>query len=556
MQQRWILLLPYDTNKVLASRHEHRFKFALVMKSTAAKHPLNTFGNNVECAHSSAQTHTRHARNGRRVVSKAIALLFGCGMLSPAEASDTLRLDLQSCIARAKRDGANARALRFEYASQCAEHDAARAEFLPQLSLDASLPGYSRAIAPVLQPDGTNLYVSQTQTFSDASLQLNQKIPFTGGDLSISSSLDNRVNLQGERREGWSATPFSIQLRQPLTGYNPYTFQRRLDDMRFEAQTRSYIEQMEELSAQAAGRFFDYYISGMNIGNAELNIALNDSIHVLAKGRYNFGKIAENDLLQNELAVLSARNDFERARLSRDRSLAALQLLLGLPSGTVIVAQTPPMAKEISIDIPKTLAYALAHRSDAISYDMQALDAERSLDQAKVNNRFNIQLIASYGLNQSATSMQGSYQNLLEQQRLTLNVGLPLITWGRTSSLVEAARAQSDKVEAMNSLRRAELQQEIEYDLRDFQQLSSLLGIADRSQSIAERRYEVARNRYIIGKIETTELMLAQKEKDESKRSYYSSLRDYWVSYYRIRKTTLYDIENNRPISVQSEDEH
>ncbi len=478
-------------------------------------------------------------------------LLIGTFTSTPA--ADTLHLDLPQCIDRAKHFSATARAIRLDYASQCADHDAARADYLPQLSLNASLPGYTRAIIPVLQPDGSYRYVPQTQAYSDAGLSLMQRIPFTGGDLSVNSSLDNRANLLAGDDRSWSATPLNVQLRQPLTGFNAYSYARDQDELRFALQQRSFIEQMEDCSAQAAGRFFDYYIACMNVENAQQNIVLNDSIRMLAQGRFNVGKIAENDLLQYELEGLSAKNEYERALLSKQRSLAALQLQIGLSAETPISIITPPSAKEITLNEQSIMNYAMTHRSEVVGYQSQLVEAERSVAQAKVNNRFNASLIASYGLNQTASQFGATYRNLLDQEGLTLTLSMPLIGWSKFSDQVESAQAQQDRIRVQAEAHTEELRQEILYDLRDFAQLASLLNISLRSQTIAARRYEVARNRYIIGKIETTELMLAQKEKDDALRSYYTSLREYWVSYYRLRKTTLFDIDNNRGISAEDE---
>ncbi len=489
----------------------------------------------------------------RLALSGIVSLLVSQSAFSAIKI-DTLRLNLQECISRAKRDGVAARALRFEFASQQAEYSASRAEYLPHVSLEASLPGYSRAIVPVLQPDGTYLNLEQAQMYSAASLNLSQKIPFSGGEVSLSSELNNRSNLVGLREQNWNATPFSINLRQPVNGFNAYSYEMRIAELRMEQHRRAFIEQMEGLATQAATRFFDYYIASMNEENALKNIELNDSIHVLAKGRYNVGKIAENDLLQNELAVLSARNEFQRAVRTRERSLAALQLVVGVPTETYIIVSTPPPAITVDLDVLRVAELALQHRSETPLYEVEETIAERSLHQAKVNNRFNATLSASYGLNQSASTIGSAYRTLLEQDRFSFNVELPLLNWGRSSSLVESATADYQRNRWNNMYRLQQLRQSIEFDLRDFLQLADLLTVADRSQTIAARRYEVARNRYIIGKIETTELMLAQREKDEARRGYFAALRDYWVSYYALRQNTLYDVQLQRSIELRDEE--
>jgi outer membrane protein TolC len=61
-------------------------------------------------------------------------------------------------------------------------------------------------------------------------------------------------------------------------------------------------------------------------------------------------------------------------------------------------------------------------------------------------------------------------------------------------------------------------------------------------------RFEVAKNRYIIGRIGMDNLYQAQTEKDQVLTAYLTALRGYWLAYYRLRRTTLYDFEANAPI--------
>ena len=60
---------------------------------------------------------------------------------------------------------------------------------------------------------------------------------------------------------------------------------------------------------------------------------------------------------------------------------------------------------------------------------------------------------------------------------------------------------------------------------------------------MAAKRFEVAYNRYVIGRIDMDNLYVAQNEKDQALQQYVQSLRGYWLAYYRLRRVTLYDFE-------------
>jgi outer membrane protein TolC len=58
----------------------------------------------------------------------------------------------------------------------------------------------------------------------------------------------------------------------------------------------------------------------------------------------------------------------------------------------------------------------------------------------------------------------------------------------------------------------------------------------------------VARNRYLIGRIDITNLLIAQNERDSARRSYIQALRNYWLGVYNLRRLTLYDFETQSRI--------
>jgi outer membrane protein TolC len=84
----------------------------------------------------------------------------------------------------------------------------------------------------------------------------------------------------------------------------------------------------------------------------------------------------------------------------------------------------------------------------------------------------------------------------------------------------------------------------------EFNMLERQLLIAAKADTIAEKRYEVSRQRYLIGRIDILELNIALTEKDRAKQSYLAALRSYWRGYYEMRRLTLFDFKNNGPITL------
>ncbi len=70
-------------------------------------------------------------------------------------------------------------------------------------------------------------------------------------------------------------------------------------------------------------------------------------------------------------------------------------------------------------------------------------------------------------------------------------------------------------------------EQEIMTQVRQFEMLRLQIEITKKADEVATERYNVAQNRYLIGKIDITNLNIALTEKDDAKRSYIQALKKF-----------------------------
>jgi outer membrane protein TolC len=126
---------------------------------------------------------------------------------------------------------------------------------------------------------------------------------------------------------------------------------------------------------------------------------------------------------------------------------------------------------------------------------------------------------------------------------------MPMIQWGAGHAQVEAAEADQQRVEANNKARRDALAEDARFSVLQLQQAQRNLLLAAKADTVSEKQFEVARNRYIIGKISNTDLYNAQNDKDQALLAYVQALRSYWTSYYHLRRVTLYDFATKQELS-------
>jgi outer membrane protein TolC len=176
------------------------------------------------------------------------------------------------------------------------------------------------------------------------------------------------------------------------------------------------------------------------------------------------------------------------------------------------------------------------------------LSARRALAEARLLRGPSATLSATLGLDQTAADFSDAYRNPLDHQQVALQIAVPIWQWGASKAQVEAARADYDYQRRQEDLLRREIAQETLYAARRMRIARSQLELAIKADSVATKRFDVAKNRYVVGRIGIADLYLAQSEKDEALQAYVQSLRSYWLAYYELRRLTLFDFEEGKSI--------
>jgi outer membrane protein TolC len=481
------------------------------------------------------------------------AFLSALATSSPAQAgaptmqSAPAPLTLQRAIALAQEQGYQGRAaLAARDASRYRER-AFSSGFLPQLSLGGNLPQYNRAIIPVLQPDGSTLFRPQNQTNADLTATLSQRLP-TGGNLFVESSLAT-FSVSGDQAiHTWSSTPVSIGLRQNLFRPNTAALDRREQPVIAELGERSYAATRENIAIQTTNLFFDVYSARVQLANAEKNVAINDTLYTLNKGRFEVGKIGENDLLQSELALLRARTSVDAATLEFERARSALRVALNLPATDPMELVVPDGVPAYAVDSERAAAMALNGGASATSVALTNIQANRRVTEAKLNNGFGATIQASIGFNATASAVDLAYQNLLQARNVAVSVQMPLLQWGAGHNAIEAAKSDRDQANNLGQATLEQARQDARFAALELPLSQRNLLLSAKADTVAAKRFEVAYNRYVIGRIAIDNLYLAQSEKDQATTQYLQALRGNWLAHYRLRYLTLYDFQADRPI--------
>ena len=159
---------------------------------------------------------------------------------------------LDDVVLQACQSSPDALAARHTFRSAYWDYRSFRADYLPSLTLTSG-PNLDRSINQITMEDGSVRFVEQNLLNTDLSLRVQQNVSWTGGTLSLESSL-LRTDLLSDRTFSWKSVPVNIGYSQSLFGYNNLKWRRRIEPVRYEEAQRSYLETMELVAARAASR--------------------------------------------------------------------------------------------------------------------------------------------------------------------------------------------------------------------------------------------------------------------------------------------------------------
>ncbi len=460
-------------------------------------------------------------------------------------------MTLQECIEFAQEKSDAAKVAKKSFRVNILNYEAFKASYLPQISLSGSAPGLDRSIQPDWLPDGSYGFRAQSTMYSNLNLNIGQKIAALGTDITLGSSINMLHEFDNNKNTRWSSNPINLQIIQPLFKVNTYKWNNIIQDMEYENMKKRYSEKMESIAVNVTNKFFDLYVSQMNIKNALRNKLDNDTLYMLSEGRYKVGKIAENDLLQSELEKLKSELKLESAYLENERILEEFKNLIGLKTYDSISIIPETTFEMFDVDEKVAMSQALKNRSDITDYEIREEQAKKNLETTISNNSFTADIRARVGLNQTGSHLDEAYKELLDQESINVTFSVPLFQWGKADSEIEAALINKEQVELDNRHNRKLFETQVKFQTLRFKQLQKQVLVASKSDTIAQRRFDVAYKRFMIGKIDMNDLFLAQNEKNAAFQTYITTLKSYWVAYYSLRQTTLYDFKTNSPIEYK-----
>lgn len=466
------------------------------------------------------------------------------------QAQRSLRLSLQHTIRMANDSSLSAFRYQNMYMSGYWEYRSYQAARLPSLTLNITPAQYYRYITRRYDSQqDMDVYREQQMYSANAGLSIEQNFDLLGGTFYIDTQLDYMRNFGETKSTQFSTVPFRIGYQQNLLGYNAFKWDREIEPLKFEKVKRQFIYNTEEVSEEAVNYFFELAMAQAEYHLAVDNVTTTDTLYAIGQQRQKIASISQADLLTLKLDKVNARNTLRNAEINQKRAMSALATFLNLDKNTHIELDLPSRPRRIDVNADRALALAKENNPTYLEQRQNVLEAEQNVDKTRKESLFNASFNASVGFNQVANNLGAAYKNLLQQDLVAFSVSIPLVDWGVRKGKYNMAKNNLNVVRIAARQEEITLEEDVMMTVSDFNVQQELITSAEEALDLAELAYDETRKRFIIGKADISSLTLALNRQQEAQKNYITALQNYWLSYYKIRKLTLYDFDSGFSLS-------
>jgi len=438
-------------------------------------------------------------------------------------------------------------------------YDVSRYEYLswqasrkPQISLQSTPVMYERYMTQrYVSTEDVDVYRQQRTFYSQAGISATQTMENWGGYFYGSSQLGFLRTFGDQNQTQFMTVPVAVGYKQDLLFYNPLKWAKKIEPLKLARAEKELVYGIETTSEEAVARFFTLALAQDQQRMAEEYLASCDTIYAIAERRYKIASIPKAELSMLELQKTNARTSLTNARIARNRAAKELATYLGMDRATDIELIIPSVIGSMHIDATEAIALARENNPTYLAKRQTTAEARREAERAKVEKNFSVSLDASVGLNQVADNFSEAYRNLLSQDKATITLSIPLKDWGKRKNAYLAARSTVDVAERAEQESARDIELEVALTVADFNERQSIVETSRQALTIAEDTYAQTLQRFIRAQANAYDLSLAQSHWQTARQNQIASLQNYWLSYFHLRRLTLYDYQHNKSITYK-----
>ena len=489
-------------------------------------------------------------------MSRSLLLFLYLGLLTSSICSAQVigprTLNMQQVVQLAQENSISAMSNRNTFAAQYWSYRSYKAELKPSLNLSANLAQFNRSLVALQDYNtGTISYRANYNLSNDATLYVSQSVPWTGGTLSLSTSLSRLDQYSPARLTTYYAQPIYLSYAQSLWGFNRFKWDKKTEPKQYEVAKRQYIESMEQVNQTAVSYFWSYVSAKESYDRASKSFEDSKRLFEAGLARFSMGTITRDDLMQIEVSMLNDSLSLTSSKVSLRSALNRLCSYIGYKEDTELNLIIDYEIPDITLDYDDVLDRALENSSFNLNQEISYTNTERNIAQAKANRGMSASVNARFGMSGSADRLGDTFVQLKDQEVVGVSLNIPILDWGLARGRLRMAEANA--LTTRNSLEQSmiDYRQNLFTQVMQFNDQHSRCEISKRAAKLAEDSYQLALKSFGNGSMDMTKLDQIKQKRDSALSSYLSNVASFWSSYFGIRKATLFDYITGTDISAE-----
>ena len=425
---------------------------------------------------------------------------------------------------------------RHEYDSHTLHYDEFLALRKPQLNLRVA-PNYYRLVSDLSRD---YVYLRNYDNLSAAaSLTLSQKMLGLGGEAYVGTQAiwSEYFSSQAAEVRQFMAAPLLVGYRQTLLGYNPYRWEKAVEDQRIKAARQQHQYDLNSIAEEVTRRFFRLVCAKSQADMFQRNLQTADTLYAIAREKASILMVTMAELRSLELQRINAANALAMALTAEAEARTRLASYLRLDGDGLgaMHLQFPQEPKPITLTVAEAIDLALAN-SPAYQHQIATVTESRHQEQkARKEKGVNVSLDVNVGMQQVDPVLGRAYRDQRLYALGAVTVSVPLMDHGAAKNRHAAAQAWVEREESALDEAERRLSEDVTTTLHNINVYRQLLEQTTQAVTMADEVFELNAENYANGLCDMNTYTLAQNRRDEAYNQYLSALEKYWTTYYHLQ---------------------
>lgn len=329
---------------------------------------------------------------------------------------------------------------------------------LPIVSTSISLP-YQRSITLLIQPDGSQKFIERNFINSVLNLNVSQAVPFTGGTVSLSSSLNSAKDFN-RNTISFSSNWINISYQQSINSYNSYKWDKKLNKLYVKKDSISYLKEKLKLKYDISKIYLDTQLFQLKSDLIKKNIEKTKAILFELEEKLKFGRITKIEVEQTKILLEQLGGQLEINDANYKHGIELLKKIMNDSSFTPLIL-SPVIQEDFIIEIDKTIKSIKKNGFD-IEKESRILEMNSKIEKIKKEGAVNFNLQMGLGLNSSSNEFLSLYDKPTQSQFVTIGAKIPVLDWGQNKNKYAIAKLDNENLQLLVAEEEQRLEEEVE----------------------------------------------------------------------------------------------